>query len=237
MGSYHSQVSSQRGAGMNNHVIFDIIDQNPGMTDVDRLVNLYWALSGVLVAKVPGEVVEIGCNKGGTSVFLRMVMNHFDPHRELHVYDSFQGLPEPGPADQRAGGYSLSAGLCAASPDDVRASFAQRDLAPPVIHTGWFANSLPTELPDHLAFAYLDGDFYDSIMTSLQHVYPRMAPGAIAVIDDYCDSSLNPRAWPGLPGPKRACDEFFADKPESMSLLVGTAHLAFGYFRKALPAG
>jgi hypothetical protein len=36
-----------------------------------------------------------------------------------------------------------------------------------------------------------------------------------------------------FPGAKKACDEFFADKPEDVSVLVGAHNLAFGYFRKS----
>ncbi len=82
---------------MDNEAILEIAEKNAWMTDVDRLVNLYWALSQVLVFEVEGDIVELGCHAGGTSVFLQMIIDHFDPLRQLHVYDSFQGLPEPGP--------------------------------------------------------------------------------------------------------------------------------------------
>lgn len=213
-------------------MIFDIARENGSMADVDRLVNLYWALSSVLVAAVPGEVVEIGCNRGQTSVFLRMVMDRFAADRELHVFDSFQGLPAPWAEDRRNGSCLLMEGLCRATPADVLDSFARWNLCPPVIHEGWFSDTLDCQLPHTVAFAYLDADFYESTRTSLECIYPRMAPGAIVVLDDYADPLRNPRAWDGLPGPKRACDDFFADKPERVSVLVGTGALAFGYFRK-----
>jgi O-methyltransferase len=64
---------------------------------------------------------------------------------------------------------------------------------------------------------------------SLQHTYPRLPPGAVCVIDDYCDPSFSD--WNFLPGVKKACDEFFADKPEKVApLYAGFA--AQGYFRK-----
>jgi O-methyltransferase len=91
---------------------------------------------------------------------------------------------------------------------------------------------LERELPERVAFAYLDGDFYDSLKTSLQALYPRMTPGAIAIVDDYCDADANPRAWDLLPGAKIASDEFFSDKPEQMYVLVGSGNLGFGYVRK-----
>lgn len=219
---------------MDNHVIYPLVAENMAMADVERLVNIYWALSSVLVAQVEGDVAEVGCNAGKTSVFLRMVMEYFDPDRELHVYDSFQGLPAPGPYDNY-----LREGECRARPHDVLDTFARWGLVPPIIHEGWFDETLPEELPDKIAFAYIDVDFYGPTKTTLEHVYPRLTKGAIAVFDDYCDREKNPQAWDSLPGPKRACDEFFVDKPERVSVLVGINDLAFGYVRRGWtpPAG
>jgi O-methyltransferase len=66
---------------MDNGIIYKIAAGNTAMCDVDRLVNIYWALSSVLTAPVPGEIVELGCNAGKTSVYLQMLIQHFDPTR------------------------------------------------------------------------------------------------------------------------------------------------------------
>jgi O-methyltransferase len=181
-----------------------------------------------LTAGVEGSVAEIGCYEGRVSVLLQKVIDQFAPGRDLHVFDSFAGLPAPGPHDP---GYP-AAGQIKTTPDTLRETFARWQVAEPVIHPGWFEDTLPLGLPGKLCFAYLDGDLYDSIRVSLEHVYPRLSPGAIAIIDDYCDRDKNPQAFAGFPGPKLACDEFFANKPEDVSVLVGAGDLAAGYFRK-----
>jgi O-methyltransferase len=208
-------------------MIFRLAEDNADMGDIDRLVNIYWALSSVLISGVPGDIVEVGCNVGKTSVFLRMVMDHFAPERELHVYDSFQGLPAPGEHDAY-----LKEGECTATVEQLRETFRTWGVEPPTIHEGWFDRTLPTRLPERIAFGYLDGDFYESTKISLEHVYPRLADKAVIIVDDYCDAEKNERAFDLLPGPKAACDEFFRDKPEKVSVLVGVGDLAFGYFRK-----
>lgn len=219
---------------MDNHIILELAQDNAAMSDVDRLVNLYWGLSSVLVGGVDGAVVELGCHTGKTSVFLRMIIDHFAPERELHVYDSFEGLPQPTGKDVRTGSAEpyRKEGEFRATVEDVLATFARWDVAAPTVHAGWFEDTLERELPERVAFAYLDGDFYDSLKTSLQALYPRMTPGAIAIVDDYCDADANPRAWDLLPGAKIASDEFFSDKPEQMYVLVGSGNLGFGYVRK-----
>ncbi|MFI2238221.1 TylF/MycF/NovP-related O-methyltransferase [Streptomyces chrestomyceticus] len=197
------------------------------MSDLDRLTNLYWALCSVLRAEVPGEVVELGCNAGLTSVMLEMVLEAESPDRTLHLYDSFDGLPAPSHADQY-----LREGDCKATEADVCAAFERWGLRRPEIHAGWFDTTLPQQLPDRVAFAYLDGDFYESILTSLTHVWPRLSVGGSVLVDDYCDRLASPRAWDGLPGVKKACDAFFADVPVRSRVLVGAGDLAFAEFRK-----
>ena len=86
-------------------------------------------------------------------------------------------------------------------------------LPQPFVHKGWFAETCPAALPGTIAFAHLDGDLYLSIRESLELVYPRLAKGALVVVDDYCDPAQL-RRHDIFPGAKAACDEFFADKPE-----------------------
>ncbi len=219
---------------MHNDMIHKLAAQNADMSDIERLVNLYWSLSSVLTSDVRGDVVEIGCNAGKTSVFLRMIMDYYAPERALHVYDSLEGLPVPGQEDVEpdTGSSYLKHGECAATEQDIHDTFAKWSVKPPVIHPGWFQDTLSTELPDAVSCAYLDEDFYESIVVSLENLYPKLTDGAIVVIDDYCDGERNELAWDRLPGPKKVCDEFFDDKLESVSVLVGSNGLGFGCFRK-----
>ena len=60
------------------------------------------------------------------------------------------------------------------------------------------------DVPASIAFAFLDGDFYESILTSLKLVWPRMSPGGVVLIDDY--------QRPELPGVERAVHDFFISR-------------------------
>lgn len=175
-----------------------------------------------------GHVVELGCNRGQASTLLQTIIEEYDPSRRLHVYDSFEGLPA---LDEKDAGSPYAAGTLEATRDALLANFKRQGLRPPEIHKGWFNETLPNGLPDPIAFAYLDGDLYDSIKVSLEHVYPKLSPGAICVIDDYADPVAHPESWNLLPGVKAACDEFLADKPEKVSCLYA-AEMSHGYFRK-----
>lgn len=222
-----SEGGAHRDLRRSNYVLVELAAHNTNMSDLDRLVNLYWCLLSVLRAGVPGDVVELGCNAGRTAVFFGMLLESERSTKELHLYDSFVGLPEPSSFDAH-----LKEGECAATVEEVRQAFDEWGVPVPALHAGWFSETLPHELPDQIAFAYLDGDFYESILTSLDAVWPRLAPGGSVVIDDYADVDLNPRAWGGLPGVKRACDEFFEGRPHEARVLVGSGDLAFVELRK-----
>ncbi|HUX14866.1 MAG TPA: TylF/MycF/NovP-related O-methyltransferase [Phycisphaerae bacterium] len=168
--------------------------------------NLLDRLHDVLVGGVPGDVVEMGCHAGDTSVFLARMIRELDPSRTLHLYDSFQGLPEKDAKDNPAYG---EPGSVRTAEEVVRARFAQEGLPPPQIHAGWFAELAEAEFPRQIAFAFFDGDLYRSIVDSFARVYPRLSPGAVVCVHDYgCDP------WPGV---TRACDDYLADKPERVT--------------------
>ena len=198
------------------------------MTNVEQRMNLYHLASQVLAYGVPGDLVELGCNQGESSVLIQKVIDHFDPSRQFHVYDSFEGLP---PVSDKDAGTTFVEGACKTNRAAFVENFRHYNLRLPHIHEGWFDKTLPTQLPEQICFAYLDGDFYDSILVSLQHVYPRMSRGAICLIDDYADRSVYPEGWDKLPGVKRACDEYLAGKPERMSYIYAGL-MSHGFFRK-----
>jgi O-methyltransferase len=217
---------------MSNSVIaaFDaLVEGNPRMGGPAKFAALYWGLSQALGYGVPGDLVELGCNKGHTSAFLQAV-SEAESHlpRRLHVYDSFAGLPAPASVD----GTAFSEGELRASVEDIEGLFRERGLTLPIVHPGWFDETLEAGLPAAICFAYLDADLFDSIVIGLQALYPRLSPGAVVMIDDYCDPSVNPRAWDLLPGVKAACDAVLRDRPETVRVVPGEGDLALAYFRK-----
>jgi len=212
---------------MDNFFLHRLAQENCQLTDFERLVNVYHLAAQVLAYRVPGSFVELGCNAGLTSVMLQRLIGADDPSRELHVYDSFAGLPEPGPLDRY-----LSRGDCASTRAELEANFRRWEQPCPVVHPGWLEQTLPECLPPSIAFAYIDVDFHDATQCALDHVYPRMSEGGIICVDDYCDHARNERAWPGLPGVRIAVDEFFNGKPERNVVLAGQGDLAFCFIRK-----
>ena len=201
------------------------------MASVESRLNVFHLAAGVLEFGVPGDFAEVGCNDGETSVLLQRIIQHYDPKRRLHVYDSFQGAPDGAAQDEGA----YAKGDMATSRERVVAHFERAGLPLPEIHPGWFEDTLPRELPDAIAFALVDGDLYQSTRTALTHVYPRVVPRGVLVFGCYCDPAVYvPRSkHPGYlsPGVRKACDEFFSDKPEAVSVLYAGDY-TIGYVRK-----
>jgi O-methyltransferase len=179
----------------------------------------------------PGDFVEVGCNAGYSSVIVQKILAEAKSDRAFHAYDSFAGLPAAHEKDENAYG----PGEMAASRAEFDRHFRELGLPLPVVHEGWFQDTLPGTLPDRIAFALIDGDLYESTQTALRHVYPRLVPGAVCVFNIYYDGSVYEPICRSLkfrsPGVKRATDEFLADKSERVSVLF-SGHYTSGYFRK-----
>jgi O-methyltransferase len=156
----------------------------------EQLKVILQELESTLIADVHGEVVEFGCYIGTTSLFIRRMLDARDEKRELHVYDSFEGLPKKAIQDASAAGEQFKAGELSVSKKQLIREFQKANLKLPIIHKGWFNQLTGNDVPKQIAFAFLDGDFYESIRDSLKLVLPRAAPGATIIIDDYAREAL-----------------------------------------------
>jgi len=189
---------------LNNHVIGD-----PGMMSACQIKHILKNLREVLEADIPGDVVELGCNFGTTSVFIRRMLDHYNSDKIFHVYDSWEGLPQKSEEDGNTGNFRK--GSCKVTISHFHFAFNHEKLKLPVIHSGWFSDIPAEEYPDNICFAFFDGDFYSSIIDSFTKVYPKLVKGARVLIDDY--------EHPKLPGCPKACQDYLSDKPETIEVL------------------
>lgn len=72
---------------------------------------------------------------------------------------------------------------------------------------GLFQDTL--HIGDQVALAHIDADWYESVMTCLTRIAPRLISGGVLVIDDYDD-------WSGC---RTAVDEYFADRHEEYEFI------------------
>ena len=74
---------------------------------------------------------------------------------------------------------------------------------------GTVEETLPGQAPDALALLRLDTDWYESTRHELEHLYPRLSPGGVLMLDDY-------GYWEGA---REAVDEFLEQSGERLLLM------------------
>jgi len=170
------------------------------MTSIERMCALYTAVGQVVDQRVRGDVVECGVWRGGSSMLAALtLMQKRDEDRSLWLYDTFEGMPEPGALDKDLSGLSMEqtwsdhkgrrsdpifayAGL-----DDVHANLASTGFPGARTHfvQGKVEDTIPERMPEHIAVLRLDTDWYESTRHELEHLYPRLSAGGVLIIDDY----------------------------------------------------
>jgi O-methyltransferase len=146
-------------------------------------------------------------------LFLQRLLRERQENRELHVYDSFAGLPNKTQEDRSPVGEQFKAGELSASKSVFISHFKHAGLPLPTIHKAWFDQLTERDMPETIAFAFLDGDFYTSIKTSLHLIEKKLSKGAVVIVDDYQAEAL--------PGAARAVHEWLSSRPH---LQIRPAH-------------
>lgn len=172
----------------------------------ERLRVVLRSFEQILERNIEGDIVEFGCYVGTTSLFLRRMLDAYQQSgsRELHVYDSFAGLPDKSVHDSSVAGDQFKAGELSISKKLLLHEFHKAQLRPPIVHKAWFSELSPADVPRQIAFAFLDGDFYESILDSLKLVWPALSRNALVTVDDFGREAL--------PGAERAVHEFLRGK-------------------------
>lgn len=183
-----------------------LIDRHTLISDqlsAAQMLVLLQELEALLRKDAVGDIVEFGCYVGTASLFIRRLLDCYNATQRniLHAYDSFQGLPPKRQQDESGAGLDFIGGSLLATKKQLLQQFHKAHLQPPVIHKDWFSHLPTTAIPNKIMFAFLDGDFYESILTSLQLVVPRLSAGATIVIDDYDREAL--------PGVTKAVHDYF----------------------------
>ncbi|MGZ4480525.1 MAG: TylF/MycF/NovP-related O-methyltransferase [Nocardioidaceae bacterium] len=192
------------------------------MTSPEKLNALILALRYVHQHGIPGDVVECGVWRGGSmQAVARTLLELGDASRDLYLFDTFEGMPPPTEEDRRQDGRSAAdllsahdkdAGIWAvATLDDVQQGMAGVPYPAEKVHyvKGLVEETVPAEAPEQIAILRLDTDWYASTKHELTHLYPRLSPGGVLLIDDY--------GW--WQGSRKAVDEFLDETGARLLLL------------------
>jgi O-methyltransferase len=170
--------------------VFDLPPWPMTMIGSRRLSNVEQCMRSVLEEGVPGDFIETGVWKGGTTIFMRGVLRAYGiTDRRVYVADSFEGVPPPDaekyPAD-RGHTFHTWPGLAVDLPA-VKENFARFGLLDDQVEfvKGWFRDTLPALRGHKWAMVRLDGDLYESTMDALENLYDDLAVGGWLIVDDY----------------------------------------------------
>ena len=154
-----------------------------------RLENVAACLESIRRERVPGDLIECGVWRGGTTVLMRGFLKAFGiADRAVWVADSFAGLPGPSlPQDEGNDMSAVKYPMLAISLETVRDLFARYDLLDGQVRflPGWFKDTLPRAPIERLALLRIDGDLYESTRDALSALYPKLSAGGVVIVDDY----------------------------------------------------
>ncbi len=171
--------------------------------------------------QVPGDVFECGVYKGGTAALLSALLGETQSPKMLYLFDTFEGMPVTD-CDRdlhRKGDFSHT------SLEAVEAFVKGGERC--VFRKGVIPETFSGLSDSAISFAHIDVDIYQSILDSLNFIWPRLSTGGVIVFDDY--------GFPSCPGALQAVDEFFHDKSAvPLCLQTGQAIVFKGHEGKAL---
>jgi O-methyltransferase len=172
----------------------------------------------------PGDIVECGVFRGGIVGLMKDTILQIEKTsaRNFWLFDTFEGMPKPGPEDfkfgkDRSRAISLSikkyemlareggSDWCLGELRDVENTLGKSTggLDNTIFVQGMVEETLHGELvPEEIALLRLDTDFYESTKVELEVLLPRLSVGGILIVDDY-------GTWAGS---RKAVQEIFLER-------------------------
>lgn len=208
-------------SGLPDHVvqtIASVLRDDPTMIRPFKLIETAKVVHELASSDVEGDYLETGTARGGSGI---VIASAKPPAADLFVHDVFGMIPAPTAADGEevrrryetiASGEASGIGesVYYGYEDDllsqVRQAYERCGL--PVdehrVHLvqGLFEETVHPRGP--VAFAHLDGDWYESTKVVIERVLPHLVVGGVLVIDDY-------NAWSGC---RKAVDELLTPRSD-----------------------
>jgi O-methyltransferase len=181
------------------------------MTGSDRIYAMIDAVEYLVRANIGGAFVECGVWRGGSMMAGALTLGHLNAlDRKLFLFDTFSGMTDPTETDVDLtnvlakkildGFRRKGQAWCGATKDEVQANMSTVEYPLELIELveGDVLATIPSRAPQEIALLRLDTDWYESTKHELDHLYQRVLPGGVVIIDDYGH-------WQGA---KKAVDEF-----------------------------
>jgi hypothetical protein len=199
------------------HVIEQILKAKPySMTSGRRLAHTYQTIQELDVAGIEGDIVECGVWKGGQIISAWLA--NTQSKRKFWLFDTFEGMTEPTMEDYKVNldgtkGYAYKStkakqgyeNWCRSELSEVVQNLHKFHIPMKQVKMvkGDCNKTLQDQsnIPDKIALLRLDTDWYESTLTEILKLWPRLVVGGIMVLDDF-------NSWQGS---KKAFTEVFGD--------------------------
>lgn len=177
-----------------------------------KLASLANTCRSIESAGLPGVFIEAGCALGGSAILLASLKSS---KRPLLVYDVFGMIPPPTSQDTEdvhdryktivegkskgIGGdkyYGYVENLYQIVQSNLKTFGINCDDQAVSLIKGLLQETMTINQP--VAFAHVDVDWYDPVMTCLKRIFPHLVVGGSMILDDYHD-------WGGC---RKATDEY-----------------------------
>jgi len=160
-------------------------------------------LEEILGKQIPGNVIECGVYRGGTTVLMALYLKENRIAKKIYALDSFAGFDGNAIEEEVRKGQVVAQGLTAFTSNSagyVRRKIEKLGLPDMIeIVPGYFEDTLG-KITDTFSLAFIDCDLEKSAEFCLTTLWERVVKGGYIVVDDYAN--------PGYPGAKIAADRF-----------------------------
>lgn len=210
----------------NDKLCKSVINANLTYLDEQALMDIMTVVKSVGSKKIVGSFLELGCALGGSAIIIASTK---DRDRQFTIYDVFGMIPPPSTKDDKdiqERYKEITSGMSTGISGDIYYGY-QKNLKKIVVNNfkkfhinpnnanvklieGLYEDTLHFKKEDRIAFAHIDCDWYDSVMTCLERITPILSVGGVLVIDDYY-------TWSGC---KKAIDDYFLDKKASFNFIT-----------------
>ena len=164
------------------------------MTSMERCYSLYSSIQYITKANIPGDVIECGVWRGGSAMLsaLTLIKNNQN-HRKIYLYDTYEGMSEPTDKDIDLHGtpyrliWEKEKERLTVPLDEVKENMSSTGYPKEniIFVKGMVEDTIPNTVPNQVALLRLDTDLYESTYHELIHLYPKVAPHGVIIIDDY----------------------------------------------------
>lgn len=193
-------------------LIFRIRSKKLSYLSDKKLASLSNTCRTIEKSKIPGAFIEAGCALGGSAILIATIK---DPSRQFLIFDVFGMIPSPTEEDTEdvhdryktiVDGNSVGIdgdiyyGYQENLYDVVKSNLTNFgimcDQKSVSLIKGLVQDTMKIDYP--VAFAHVDVDWHEPVMTCLERIFPRLSVGGSIILDDYHD-------WGGC---RKATDEF-----------------------------